>query len=277
MFTCRFFLIVTLVVSQIAFANDLSNFGGMAVLNAHVPKADSSEKTILLTVAVSDVDYPPYNFEENGIYQGFAIDILRHIEQHSKYRFRFVKLPWPRVLKDVESGKFDMIPTFFKTESRDKQYAFIEPNYGFEVNQLFSLVENNISYSGKLEDLSQYTIGTVREYSYGQTFDNAEMLSLKPEIDEEALVRLLLGNRTEIIIGNPMTFYDLLDQLNARDKVEALTPIVERTPVYFALTRNRADHKIIQQQFKLVIEELLQSSKYQKLLDKYQFLPEYRM
>jgi len=234
-----------------------------------------SDKTVL-TVGFSETDYPPYNFDKDGIYQGFAIDIFRHIESQSSFIFKFVKLPWPRVLQSVKNGEVDLVATLFKTASREELYAYVEPAYGFEVNQFLSLKSNAVEYDGDLRSLSDITIGTVREYSYGKAFDQAEYLDKKAVLDEATLVKVLLGGRVDLIIGNPMTFFHILKQEFKSEAVQMVSPIVERTPVYFALSKKIDNYHSIQRQFGQIVTEYKMTQDYQKLFDKYHFLPDYR-
>ena len=231
---------------------------------------------MVLTVGFSDTDYPPFNFEKNGIYQGFTIDVLKYIEANSSFVFKFIKLPWPRVLQSVKNGDVDVVATLFKTKPRESFYAYVEPAYGFEVNQFVSLKSNAFQYNGNLHSLSDVTIGTVREYSYGKSFDQADYLNKKAVIDEGTLVKVLLGGRVDLIIGTPMTFFHILRKEFKSEAVQMITPIIERTPVYFALTKKRNNYQSIQQQLGQIVSQFKMTAGYQKLFDKYNLLPDYR-
>jgi len=261
--------------TDVALADDLSM---QELIPVPVEKnlIHASEKKIILTVGFSETDYPPYNFEKDGIYQGFTIDILNYIESKSEFSFKFIKLPWPRVLQSVKKGDVDLIATLFKTKPREGIYAFIEPAYGFEINQFVSLKNKRHQYSGDLTSLTELTIGTVREYSYGKAFDQADFLNKRAVIDEGTLVKLLLGQRVDLIIGNPMTFFHILKHEFKSESVEMLNPIVERSPVYFALTKQREDYQVIQQELEQLVIQFKQSKAYQQLFDKYHLLPDYR-
>jgi polar amino acid transport system substrate-binding protein len=226
------------------------------------------DKTIL-NVAIEEVGYFPFNYKENGEIKGFSIDVLNYIAANSKYRFEFSALPWPRVLYLVEQGKVDIILTLFKAPNREKKYHFIEPYYAYEVNQLFILTDNDFKFTGQLQQLSPYSVGTVREYSYGVDFDQATYLNKLPVLSEDLLLKLLLGKRIDMMIGNPLAFDDLISKMQVDSQVKAINPYISLTPVYMALTREREDYKHILQTFKTRIEELKASTYYQYLLNKY--------
>jgi polar amino acid transport system substrate-binding protein len=224
---------------------------------------------VILTVAIEEIGYFPYNYEENGEIKGFSIDVLNYFEENSKYDFEFIILPWPRALYLVEQGEVDLILTLFKNERRDKIYHFIEPSYGYEVNQLFTLKDSKLEFSGQLHQLTSYSLGTKREYSYGEKFDQANYLTKLPVLTEEVLLKLLLSERIDIAISNPYVFNQLISRYNVSNEVKAIWPYIDKTPVYLGLTKGRDDALEIKQTFGQLTEQLKASHHYQELLNKY--------
>lgn len=223
----------------------------------------------ILTVVIEEVGYFPFNYTENGKIRGFSIDVLDYFERHSKYDFEFIILPWPRALFLVAEGKVDLVLTLFKSFEREQTYHFIEPSYGFEVNQLFTLKDTDVDFTGELQQLTPYSIGTVREYSYGKSFDQADYLNKLPALTEQILLKLLLGKRIDILIGNPLAFEELISKNNAQEQVKAVEPYVALTPVHMALTRKRADAIEIKKTLGELTQQLVNSDQYPKLLEKY--------
>ncbi|MGB1197418.1 MAG: substrate-binding periplasmic protein [Thalassotalea sp.] len=228
------------------------------------------KKKIVLTAAIEEIGYFPYYYEENGKIKGFTVDLLDYFEANSKYDFEFIILPWARGLHLVEQGNVDLILTFFKNAEREKIYNYIEPFYGYEVNQLFTLVDNNVEFNGQLQQLSSYSIGTKRSYSYGETFDQASYLTKLPALTEEVLLKLLLNKRVDMVISNPFILKKIAYELKVSDKIKAITPYVEITPVYIGLTKARKDSQEIKLKLEQLTQQLKASPYYQKLLEKYQ-------
>lgn len=228
-----------------------------------------TERTVL-TVAIEEIGYFPFNYEENGATKGFSIDVLEYFEANSKYDFEFIVLPWPRAVYLVAKGKIDLILTLFKNAKREKVYDFIEPSYGDEVNQLFTLADNKFEFNGQLEQLAPYSIGTTREYSYGEAFDQASYLTKLPALTEEILLKLLLSRRIDMAISNPLIFKRLTSKANASTQVKIIEPYVSITPVHMALTKVREDSEEIKLVLGQLTQELKSTPYYQTLLDKYQ-------
>jgi polar amino acid transport system substrate-binding protein len=246
----------------------------LSVLAQTSEKSDdviSEEKIITLTVAMEDVGYFPFYYTENGDTKGFSVEVLDYIEDHSKYNFEYIILPWPRALYLVAEGRVDIILTLFKTSKREKTYHFIEPAYGNEINQLFTLMDNKFEYSGQLQELIPYSIGTVREYSYGEYFDQASYLHKLPALTEGVLLKLLIARRIDMIISNPLVFNQIILKNKMSSQVKAVDPFISLTPVFMALTKGRKDSQEIKKTIGELTKKLKLSPYYQVLLDKYHF------
>lgn len=228
------------------------------------------DSNVILTVAMQDIGYFPFYYTENGKIKGFSVDVLDYIEANSKYDFEFIILSWPRSLYLVAQGRVDLILSLFKTSKREQIYSFIEPSYVDEANQLFTLTDNKLEFNGQLQQLTPYSIGIIREYSYGEYFDEASYLNKLPALTEEVLLKLLLGGRIDMLISNPLVFNQIILKGKAKSKVKAIEPYISLIPVYMALTKGRKDSQEIKQKIGQLTQQLKASPYYQELLDKYQ-------
>lgn len=242
------------------------------VLAKSSAKADndvSTKNKIILTVATTDDGYYPYNYRENGKRKGLSVDLLNYFEANSHFEFEFVSLPWPRALHLVKNGKIDLILTLFKTKPREQYYHFIEPYYAYEANQLFVLADNNFEFTGQLKQLTPFSIGTVRDYSYGEDFDNAAYLKKYQVLTEKTLLKQLLSKRSDMLISNPLIFKNIIAEQKATTKVKAVEPYVSLTPVYLALAKNRENSEEITKTLSQLTRQLKASPYYQDLLIKH--------
>jgi polar amino acid transport system substrate-binding protein len=225
---------------------------------------------IILTVAMENIGYYPFYYPENGEIKGFSVEILNYIEAHSNYDFEFIILPLPRAVHLVAEGRIDLILTLFKTPKREQMYHFIEPSYANEINQLFTLKDNNFEFDGKLKQLTPNSVGTIREYSYGEYFDGVSYLNKLPALTEEVLLKLLIGKQIDMLISNPLVFNQLILKEKVGAQVKAIEPHISMTPVYMALTKKRKDSLAIKATLGQLTEQLKASPYYQELLNKYQ-------
>lgn len=229
-----------------------------------------TKNKVILTVAITDGGYFPYNYKEDGERKGLTIDVINYFKENSTYDFEFLTVPWPRALYLVAHGKIDLVLTLFKTPERENIYHFIEPSYGYEVNQLFTLADKNVEFNGQLQQLSPYSIGIIREYSYGENFDQANYLNKFSALTEEKLLKLLLSKRIDMVVSNPFIFNRIISKYDVTSQIRAIKPYISVTPVYIALSKGRNDSQEIKKILGQLIQKLKASLYYQELLDKYQ-------
>ncbi|MCF2947494.1 transporter substrate-binding domain-containing protein [Paraglaciecola aquimarina] len=239
-------------------------------MNAKSVETSPKGTKTTITIATTDADYLPFKFEVDGVRQGFTIDVLDYIETHSEFDFEFIVLSWPRALHLVELGKIDLLLSLFKTKERVEKYHLIEPSYGGEISQLFTLTDNNFEFTGQLEQLTPYTVGSTRGYSSGKIFNHAEYITTFPTISEEVLLKLLVGKRIDLAITNPFTFNNLILKQNLVGKVKPIEPYITITPFYLTLSKNIPNSLLIKNRLAELLQQLMTSPEYQKLLDKYQ-------
>ena len=77
----------------------------------------SEKEKVILTVAIEEGGYFPFNYNENGELKGFSVDVLNYIEANSIYDFEFIVLPWPRALFLTSQGRVDLVLTLFKART----------------------------------------------------------------------------------------------------------------------------------------------------------------
>lgn len=75
---------------------------------------------------LSDSEYPPYEFKESGISQGFAVDLINEIGKVTGRKVSIDLEPWNKVLPDLEAGKSD-VASGVVTSERQKKFDFSLP------------------------------------------------------------------------------------------------------------------------------------------------------
>jgi PAS domain S-box-containing protein len=82
----------------------------------------------VLTVG-NEMDWPPFDFAENGEPKGFAIDLTRTIADKAGFQLKFVNgLSWEELLAAFKQGKIDILPAIYMNEER-KAFAQFTKDY----------------------------------------------------------------------------------------------------------------------------------------------------
>jgi len=76
----------------------------------------------------NEVDWPPFDFAENGVPKGYSIDMLHMIAKKTGLHFKFVNgYDWDTLLKMGKRRELDLFPAIWKTEERKQYIRFLEP------------------------------------------------------------------------------------------------------------------------------------------------------
>lgn len=223
-----------------------------------------------LTAALAEADYPPFYFREDDKLVGFSIEVLDYISRDVGVDIHYQRLSWPRVLKSLEDGRVDMVTTFSNTAERAPLVVYTGVPHAVERNHLFTVADSNVTFDGSMESLAADRIGAITGYSYGTEFDNANYLVVERVLDEPTLVRMILGRRFDIAVGNPFAIRLEAKKFGAEDQLRFLDPPVNRSPIYMAFSRKLPQALDLAAKFTTAILQFKQTDTYQQLLDKYQ-------
>lgn len=155
----------------------------------------------------NEMDWPPFNFSDNGIPKGYSIDLLKHISEKTGIQLQFVSgNTWAEILEKFKLGELDILPAVYLTESR-KEFITFTKNY--TSNPLVLVVNAQNTDIKTLEDLSFKKIAVISNYATAEGLDkrfpNVEQVSVKNAA--EGLNAVSVGNADAFIEGiGPVTY-----------------------------------------------------------------------
>ncbi|MBM7854996.1 lysine-arginine-ornithine-binding protein [Desulfohalotomaculum tongense] len=115
----RFGLVTLLVLALIALAGCGSG--------TDKAKSDSANEANVLKVG-TDVAFPPFEFEENGKYTGFDIDLIHAIAEEAGYKVDLQPMQFSGLIPALQAGNVDVgIAGITITDERKEQVNFTEP------------------------------------------------------------------------------------------------------------------------------------------------------
>ena len=185
------------------------------------------------TLEIVTLQYPPYEYEENGKTKGIAVDLVRAAFKKIEQPVSISVMPWIRALIMIEKGNADAIFTAFKTPEREKFADYSKEVLMPQEVSLFALKDSKVTFDGDLSKLYGYLVGMVRKVSYGKKFDDfaRENKEVKLYVIKtgELNMNMLLIKRIDILISN----------MGRTEEVEELKPVVESVPSYIAFSKKR--------------------------------------
>ena len=73
----------------------------------------------------NELNWPPYNYNENGEPKGFSIDYMNLLAKKLNIKLKYVTGPsWDQFMKMLQDGEIDAIINISKNKEREKHIAF---------------------------------------------------------------------------------------------------------------------------------------------------------
>lgn len=118
----------------------------------------------------TDSPYPPMEFEEDGEFTGFDIELTREIASRLDMEFEVRDVTFDTILLSLESGECNVVASSMSiTPEREEQVQFSDPYFDAD-QSLLVLAEDEDTYTD-MESLAGQVIGTQCETT-GDTYAN---------------------------------------------------------------------------------------------------------
>ncbi|MEP3046834.1 MAG: ABC transporter substrate-binding protein [Roseibium sp.] len=185
--------------------------------------------------------WPPFiNPEADGQERtGYAIDFVETIFSEIEVSHKIDRAkPWPRVIKELETGELDMVFAFFDRPERREKYAYTE-HWITDMYAVITYKGNEFDYLS-VEDLrgrQGLTYNGIRfpPPLHEATVDNDNLTTVN---DVELMHKMLRHKRVDYVIASVATFMNLLPEGYTADEFTALPASAVKIPVYMAIPKN---------------------------------------
>ena len=228
--------------------------------------ANSKDAAKQILVVMENI--PPYSYMLNDSIMGFDVELSKTIFQKLNLNPVYKVYSWSRCLELIKTKQADAILTIFLTPERENFLYFPDEFCSYEPNAFFLLKGTDIRYSGRLNELSQYTIGVKSSTSYGNQFDNAGFLRRDTSKNQETLIQKIIEKRLEIGIGSIPVISYISKKMNCFDKIEFVKPYVIVDPLYIGFSKKGNNSELVKN-FSKELKEFKKSLSYNYLLKKY--------
>lgn len=209
-----------------------------------VPRAGRAAEPLHLVT----LNWPPYEYAEDGEVKGIAVEIVREIFDRLDTPIEIQLNPWARSLKMVRRGRADAIFTAYRTPEREKFLTYCDEVLAMQRVGLFARADADISYDGDMQSLRDMKVAVVRDVSYGRKFDtmadSGGFAEVRVVNNAHATVRLLKRGDVDIVPGNVGVVRTALAETGLKDEVKLLRPLLSEVPSYIAFSKKAGeDHR----------------------------------
>lgn len=224
-----------------------------------------------LKVGLSELDYPPFYFVDDGELKGAAVEIAEQVAQELGHELEYLRFPWARVQYFLRVGQVDMVILYFKTEERAQDAVYTNTPHIFESSYLAVPSHMDVTFDGNLASLKEYSFLSIRGYWHGKQYDQADYLNKFPVNDESELVKALASRRNFIGVGNKPALLVQARALGVDHKIRFLSPPIDRSPDYMAFSKANPEAQQLASDFSDALEAFMTTDAYRAILDQYSF------
>ena len=199
-------LIFIIFTSSVSYGNDVD-----------VSIENNLDPDNIIRVA-GDKDYPPYEYvDDNGIYKGFNIDIIRAISIELGLDIEIIPMTWDEAVRALEEGEVDAIQGMIKSYDREEEFSFTD-NF-IDMSQAI-FVRKDTKYIVDLKDLSKVRVSFQKgDINYENIKKEVDVIPITKE-NQYLAMEALLDGEVEAFVGNRFTGLWYLQKHHKIDEIK---------------------------------------------------------
>jgi len=160
-----------------------------------------------------EMDWPPFDFIENGQYVGVAKEYLELLEKYTGLKFDVVTgYTWNELLEMFNKGQLDLMPMIYYTAERAKKYNYTDK---YLTIRQYVFVHESTKNIGNFMDLNGLIIAIPKGYAQIKilkaNYPNIKILEVPSPIDA---IDAVLTKKADALFENSALISYLLKQNN---------------------------------------------------------------
>lgn len=232
--------------------------------------AQAQTEQITLNIAKPSQAYPPYHWKDEEQVTGLVPDIINEIANNiGNIKINYVIMPWKRMFELAKAGKIDAIMPISKNPQRESYLNFINEPLILEKMSFVSSTAFDITFDGDINKLSKFEVAGIAGYYYGEAYEAANFTTIELP-NEETQIRMLLAGRFPLALLDMNIIPHYVNKLGGEKPyaIKLLKPHLYEAGLHLAFSKS-SKHAGLAQKFSLTLQQLKQTDKYQKILQKY--------
>ncbi|BBR40254.1 ABC transporter substrate-binding protein [Aeromonas veronii] len=223
--------------------------------------------TSTLTVA-TDL-WPPFRIlQPDGRFYGLDMDILQQLESRSGIRFKVKRMPWGRALKQMQTGRVDLMIGLAYTAERAQFIDYLQPPY-YQCWPAFYGKPVNVARIHQYRDLQGVKVGYVLNSAYFEPFNSDSRLDKHGVPTEEQLLRMVQRGHLPLMIGTDCQVDYALSQGNANRVSKADYRPASPVTLYLGMSKH-SPHQSLRQPLLVALQNLVASGEISVMAKRYQ-------
>lgn len=216
-------------------------------------------------------NYPPYQYFQNKELTGLSVEVVKMMLIKLGLNIEISMLPFARAYKKATTEKNILIFSLARTPDREhffKWVGMIAPAH----NCLFALKERADITITKLDAVSQYNIGAVREDVMEQYLKERSFV-VTSNSSHESNQKMLFSRRIDLWAVDELTAYFILRKNNnmSNQSIKKILCLEETSPGGVYLAFGSLTDDAIVEKFRKALAAIKENGFYNAILKKYEY------
>lgn len=241
------------------------------VVEEREERATAAERSTVRVLVIGVIEYPPYEYLEGGYVKGPSVEVVQEVFRRMGQPIELRVLPWSRMLHMMEIGDLDAALDVYYTPERNEYMVYPDHPTAVYPQVFFVESDSDITFSGSLEDMEGYTINVIRDFSYGEAFDNAvkdgTLTVVRSDSSESQMFKLANG-RINIAADTLFSGTRVAKEMGYEDQVKALEPPFDLLYSYLTFSKESA-FADVQQEYDEVLLEMYEDGTFHRIFSAY--------
>ena len=263
----------------------------LIVLNirAESPKLTGQETSEVRPFSIAMNEWEPHAYsDEDGVAHGISVEVVDRIFSRLGVSYEIHFVPWPRVLKEIESGEADASLTTSYTDERAEFLYYVEegldytnkpyPPYFVTVADTVFFVRKKIEASIKFDTLQEivekgYRVGVISGfYSTGKLYetgiDNEKVIEY---FNLESGIQGLVDGEVDTFLQEKAVGFTFLKKMNLTEKIIILPQSFFANPQYVAFSKQSDYPDLLEfrERFLDELQKMHESGEYDEIYNSY--------
>jgi polar amino acid transport system substrate-binding protein len=245
-------------------------------LTLHVISAHAEQNN---PITASTLNYPPYEYQENGQAKGIAVEVIREaMHRVGNYEVKFTFYPWKRAVYMVQNGLSDILFNAGKNQARQEWGYYVDSVLIQQSYVLFKRRSDDFSVEPDFNNVQDKSIAVRRAYLYGSgdfrlALDSQKFMNILYSDSTKQSVDLLLHNRVDMFVGDLLPVLYYINKQGLNDKIDIVGHDGEMMevlswPTYILFSKQRTTPEFVNK-VKDAMDSMKQDGSFQKIIDSY--------
>lgn len=221
-------------------------------------------------ISMVTTEWSPFygsNLENKGV----LTEIINHAFQVKGYETTLNFVPWARALKEVKTGRSDILMGVWHSKEREKDYLYSDKLLS---NRIVFVKHKDSDFTfNELSDLKGKNVGILANYAYAKEFNDATDFKKIKARNLETNLKKVAAKRLDLTLDDEIVIKDEIQRNlpHLKSKLEFSKKAIDEKGIYITVGLKNPNAQKIIKDFNAGLIEIKSNGVYSKLLRKHGF------